>query len=89
MVNPNHKAGGGSFSGWAMVGDSPGGGVTPYTEFVYAPHGAMVYNQSQMSGQSAPPMAGGGVIGGSGMELSDRALSKLADLFTMALAKKG
>lgn len=87
-VNPPHmRASGGSFSGWAMVGDSPGGGVTPYTEFVYAPHGATVYNQSQMSGKSAPPMAGGGVIGGN-MELSDKSLSKLADLFTMALAKR-
>jgi hypothetical protein len=58
------KAGGGSFSGWAMVGDAPGGGTTPFTEYVYAPHGATVYNQSQMSGHGAPPMAGGGNIGG-------------------------
>jgi hypothetical protein len=86
-----HLAGGGSVGAgdWAMVGDDPTGGITPYTEYVHAnPSGGFtVYNQSQMSGQSAPPMAGGGVIGGSGMELSDRALSKLADLFTMALAK--
>jgi hypothetical protein len=47
----------------------------------------MVYNQSQMSGKSAPPMNGGGMIGGN-MELSDRSLHKLADLFTMALAKR-
>ena len=85
--NPPGKASGGSFSGWAMVGDAPGGVTTPYTEYVYAPHGAMVYNQSQMSGKSAPPMNGGGMIGGN-MELSDRSLHKLADLFTMALAKR-
>jgi hypothetical protein len=58
-VNPNLAAGG-SFSGWAMVGDAPGGGVTPYTEWVYAPQGATVYNQSQMRG--AAPMAGGGSL---------------------------
>jgi hypothetical protein len=83
----SYKASGGSFSGWAKVGDAPGGVTTPYTEYVYAPHGAMVYNQSQMSGKSAPPMNGGGMIGGN-MELSDRSLHKLADLFTMALAKR-
>jgi hypothetical protein len=83
----SYHASGGSFSGWAMVGDAPGGVTTPYTEYVYAPHGAMVYNQSQMSGKSAPPMNGGGMIGGN-MELSDRSLHKLADLFTMALAKR-
>jgi hypothetical protein len=54
------KASGGSFSGWAMVGDKPGGGITPYTEWVYAPQGATVYNQAQI--QSAPPMAAGGEI---------------------------
>jgi hypothetical protein len=63
---PNQKYSGGSFSGWAMVGDAPGGATTPYTEFVYAPHGATVFNQSQMSGKSAPPMAGGGIIAGMG-----------------------
>jgi hypothetical protein len=62
QTNVGSQAGGGNISGWAMVGDSPGGGVTPYTEFVYAPHGATVYNQSQMSGKSAPPMSGGGSI---------------------------
>jgi hypothetical protein len=55
----NSKAGGGDFSGWAMVGDSAGGGITPYTEWVYAPYGARVYNQSQIG---AAPMAGGGFI---------------------------
>jgi TP901 family phage tail tape measure protein len=66
------KAGGGPFSGWARVGDAPGGGVTPYTEYVYAPHGAMVYNQAQMSGASAPPMASGGVIGGGAFSDADK-----------------
>jgi hypothetical protein len=63
---PDKKAGGGSFAGWAMVGDAPGGGVTPFTEYVYAPHGATVYNQAQMGGRGAPAMAGGGVIPGDG-----------------------
>jgi len=53
-------ASGGAFSGWAMVGDLPGGGKTPQTEYVYAPHGAVVYNQSQMSGRSSPPSAASG-----------------------------
>lgn len=57
------RARGGAFSGWAMVGDMFGGGITPYTEWVYAPHGAVVYNQAQMAGISAPSMAGGGNIG--------------------------
>jgi len=59
---PAGRASGGSFSGWAMVGDAPGGIVTPYTEYVYAPHGGVVYNQAQMSGKSAPPMSSGGII---------------------------
>jgi hypothetical protein len=90
MVNPNHKAGGGSFSGWAMVGDSPGGGTTPYTEYVYAPQGATVFNQAQMSGQSAPPMAGGGMIPpmSSGVDLSDDSLRKLADLIVYSAAQR-
>jgi hypothetical protein len=79
----NRRAGGGSFSGWAMVGDSKGGGMTPYTEWVYAPHGATVFNQSQMSGRSAPPMAGGGVIPpmdfGSEVNLSDKSIRDLSD----------
>jgi hypothetical protein len=61
-ITDEYRAAGGSFSGWAMVGDAPGGRTTPYTEWVYAPHGAMVYNQAQMAGQSAPPMAAGGII---------------------------
>jgi hypothetical protein len=55
-------AGGGDFKGWAMVGDAPGGKKTPYTEYVYAPQGARVYNQSQIGNVQAPPMAGGGSI---------------------------
>lgn len=68
-----YKSGGGSFAGWAMVGDSPGGGRTPYTEYVYAPQGAVVYNQAQMSGRTAPPSAAvGGIIPpDSGMNDSD------------------
>ncbi len=66
------QAGGGftSSGGWAMVGDAPGGGRTPYTEYVHArPGGGFdVYNQSQMAGRSAPPMASGGVIPGGGGE---------------------
>jgi hypothetical protein len=55
-------AGGGDFKGWAMVGDAPGGKKTPYTEYVYAPQGAHVYNQSQIGNVQAPPMASGGTI---------------------------
>jgi hypothetical protein len=58
------KAGGGSFAGWAMVGDAPGGRMTPYTEYVYAPHGATVFNQAQMHGGAMPAMSGGGTIRG-------------------------
>ena len=53
-------ASGGLFSGWAMVGDAPGGGITPYTEWVYG--SGTVYNQAQMAGRSVPPMAAGGAI---------------------------
>lgn len=82
-------AGGGSFSGWAMVGDTTSGRTTPYTEYVYAPHGAVVYNQAQMSGRSAPPMANGGFIPpmSGGVDLSDSSLRKLSDLITHGIAK--
>jgi hypothetical protein len=81
------KAGGGSFSGWAMVGDAAGGRKTPWTEYVYAPHGAVVYNQSQMSGKSAPPMASGGVIPGMGeVELSDNSIRRLSAALSHDLA---
>jgi hypothetical protein len=83
------RAGGGSFSGWAMVGDSKGGGMTPYTEWVYAPHGAVVYNQSQMSGKSAPPMAGGGMIPpiSNDINLSDKSIRDLADALAYKMAQ--
>jgi hypothetical protein len=87
-VPPTAYASGGSFSGWAMVGDSPGGGRTEFTEYVYAPHGAVVYNQSQMSGKSAPPMAGGGMIMPPSQEttLSRRSIQDLADAIGYKLA---
>ena len=78
-------AGGGTvgMGGWAMVGDSLGGGITPYTEYVHANKGGgfTVYNQSQMSGKSAPPMASGGMVlpQSEEIELSDRTIDKLAD----------
>lgn len=52
-IEGGKKASGGDFAGWAMVGDAPGGQTTPYTEYVYAPHGARVYTKQQM-GQAAP-----------------------------------
>jgi hypothetical protein len=77
---------GGAFQGWAMVGDSPGGGKTPYTEWVYAPGGATVFNQAQMSGKSAPPMASGGIIPPtSETDLSDATIRKLADALMMSI----
>lgn len=39
-------ASGGAFSGWGVTGDSRTG-LTPYSELVYAPHGAYVYNATQ------------------------------------------
>lgn len=84
-----HRASGGGFTGWAMVGDAPGGGRTPYTEYVYAPHGAVVYNQRQMSGQSAPPMAGGGIMppitGAGEVELTQRSINLLAEALSFKL----
>ncbi len=76
------KAVGGPFTGWAMVGDAPGGRMTPYTEYVYAPGGGMVYNQQQMAGRSAPSMAEGGMIVGNSdqtamLQSIQRALDKL------------
>lgn len=76
MVNPNmgHASGGSvGIGGWAMVGDAPGGRRTPYTEYIHVtPWGTEVYNQSQMSGRSAPPMQTGGFI--------PPAMSKYVDL---------
>ena len=82
------EAGGGSLSGWAMVGDAPGGGKTPYTEYVYAPQGATVYNQSQMSGRSAPPMASGGVVPPTKdtIKLDSESIRELAFAFKVELA---
>ncbi len=58
--NYEERALGGGFNGWVMVGDAPGGRITPYTEWVYG--SGTVYNQAQMAGKSAPPMAAGGQI---------------------------
>jgi hypothetical protein len=84
-------AGGGRFKGWAMVGDAPGGGRTPYTEWVYAPKGAVVFNQSQMSGQSASPLAGGGIMPPASdgpVNLSDDSIRRLADSLQMAILRQ-
>ncbi len=61
-VNPLFKgASGGSFSGWAVVGDAPGR-TTGYEELIYAPGGAKVYSNAQMRGKKSsdlPHFAGG------------------------------
>jgi hypothetical protein len=81
------RARGGSFSGWAMVGDAPGGQRTPYTEYVYAPQGAVVYNQAQMSGKAAPPMASGGMISRAGkIELDPRTIRRMGEEIGKQLA---
>ena len=63
------KASGGFVGGggWAMVGDAPGGRVTPYSEMIHArPGGGVdVFNHSQMGG--VPGMAGGGFLAAGGM----------------------
>ena len=86
-------AGGGTFAAgsWAMVGDAYGGRKTPYTEFVHANPGGgfTVFNQSQMAGHSAPPMAAGGYVPPTSGDtnLSDASIRKLADaLFMRQLA---
>ena len=60
------EATGGSFSGWGIVGDAPGGGYSPNQELVYAPHGATVIpaNQTQsiLAGGSFPSHSSGGII---------------------------
>jgi hypothetical protein len=75
---------------WAMVGDSMGGGVTPYTEYVHANKGGgfTVYNQSQMAGRSAPPMAGRGIVMPTANEvtLSDKSIRDLADALAYKMA---
>jgi len=50
-----------------MVGDAPGGRVTPYSEMIHArPGGGVdVFNHSQMGG--VPGMAGGGFLAAGGM----------------------
>jgi hypothetical protein len=50
------EASGGSFSGWALTGDSHAG-PTAYSELVYAPHGAYVYN-AQQTRAMLPSMSG-------------------------------
>jgi len=72
---------GGLFSGWAMVGDAPGGGITPYTEWVYG--SGTVYNQAQMAGRSAPPMAAGGAILPAGRDQLDGVLNDVRDLLRL------
>lgn len=67
------EASGGSFSGWAITGDSHAG-LTPHSELVYAPHGAYVYNASQTramlnSGFRANRYATGGFVPGSSISL--------------------
>jgi hypothetical protein len=59
------RASGGSIppGGTAWVGDSPGG-LTPYSELVYAPHGAQVFkaSESRAMASGAPRAVSGGVI---------------------------
>jgi hypothetical protein len=59
------RASGGSIpaGGMAWVGDSPGG-LTPYSELVYAPHGAQVFkaSESRAMASGAPRAAMGGSI---------------------------
>jgi hypothetical protein len=80
-------AGGSHSAGeWAMVGDAPGGRVTPYTEYVHAEPGGgfTVYNQRQMSSVS---MAGGGSVPGDSREIL-RALERLPELIGTELDKR-
>lgn len=87
---PSEYAMGGAFSGWAMVGDAPGGRRTPYTEYVYAPRGAMVYNQAQMSGRTAPPMQTGGFIPPAAskyIDLSPSSIRAIADAMFQQISK--
>ena len=87
-------AGGGTagIGDWAMVGDLPGGGVLPTTEYVRANRGGgfTVFNQSQMAGKSAPPMASGGMVmpQSDEVELSDRTIDKLADALAFKIAMR-
>jgi len=75
-----------------MVGDLPGGGVLPTTEYVRANRGGgfTVFNQSQMAGKSAPPMASGGMVmpQSDEVELSDRTIDKLADAHAFKIAMR-
>jgi hypothetical protein len=48
--------------GWGVVGDAPGGQWTPYTELVYAPHGATVYSAAQSQAMGIPHYAEGGQL---------------------------
>lgn len=61
-TNTDAKSEGGPLEGWGLVGDMPGGILTPFTELVYAPQGAMVYSAAEtrkMLGRSS-----GGLISG-------------------------
>ena len=85
------RALGGAFKGWAMVGDTPSGGITPYTEWVYG--SGVVYNQSQMARMSAgiPDLAGGGVIGAGPVPPAQPVLdeAKLARMIRDAILQSG
>lgn len=82
-AGPSQYASGGYLQGWGMVGERG-------TEFVYAPRGAVVYNQSQMAGRSAPPMASGGFIPpaqSNGVDLSPRSIRAIADAMFQQISK--
>ena len=52
---------GGSFSGWGLVGDSPGGVMNATSELVYAPGGAFVLSASQTRQRVAGYASGGAI----------------------------
>ena len=86
-------AGGGTagIGDWAMVGDLPGGGILPTTEYVRANRGGgfTVFNQSQMAGKSAPPMASGGMVMPQSDEvtLSQQSIRDLADALAFKMSQ--
>jgi hypothetical protein len=83
-IIPQMAGGGkGGIGNWAMVGERG-------TEYVYGNPGGgfTVYNQSQMAGKSAPPMAGGGIVppASGDVNLSQQSVRDLADALSYKLA---
>lgn len=75
----------------AIVGDAPGGRMTPYSETIIARGGPVQVLSAPMTralGGRGPHMAGGGMLGGNTVDISLASLQQLAGMIASELGKQ-